>query len=80
MELVSRELAPSSPFFFVNRFDLAVERYSNIFYSTWGLLLGGLVFALPMMHMRIEDHTTDMFDDEDGYSSSAPPRSDTWEE
>jgi len=37
------------------------------------------VFALPMMHMRIEDHTTDAFDDYDEDSSSVPPRSDTWE-
>lgn len=46
-------------------------RYLNIFYSTWGLLLGGLVFALPMMHMRILDHTTDVVDDE---------ASDTWDD
>jgi len=61
---------------------LAVERYLNIFYSTWGLLLGGLVFALPMMHMRIKDYTTDELDEyDDEYSSSSvPPRSDTWEE
>ena len=49
-------------------------RYLNIFYSTWGLLLGGLVFALPMMHMRIEDHTTDVVDD------GASGRSDTWDD
>jgi len=61
---------------------MAVERYLNIFYSTWGLLLGGLVFALPMMHMRIKDYTTDEPDEyDDGYSSSSvPPRSGTWEE
>ena len=46
-------------------------RYLNIFYSTWGLLLGGLVFALPMMHMRIQDHTTDVLDD---------GASDTWDD
>ncbi|KAF9650654.1 MFS general substrate transporter, partial [Thelephora ganbajun] len=61
------------------RADGARVPYLNIFYSTWGLLLGGLVFALPMMHMRIKDHTTDAFDyDED--SSSAPPRSDALED
>ena len=60
---------------------VVVKGYLNIFYSTWGLLLGGLVFALPMMHMRIKDHTTDVFDDdEDGDLSSVPPRSDTWED
>lgn len=48
----------------------------SIFYSTWGLLLGGLVFALPMMHMRITDSTTDEFDydyDDGRDSSPAPP-------
>ena len=57
---------------------LSSKRYLNIFYSTWGLLLAGLVFALPMMHMRINDHTTDEYDDYG--ESSIPPRSDTWEE
>ena len=47
------------------------HRYLNIFYSTWGLLLAGLVFALPMMHMRIQDHTTDVVDD---------GASDTWDD
>lgn len=37
-------------------------RYANIFYSTWGLLVAGLLFALPMMHMRITDYT-DVIDD-----------------
>ena len=56
-----------------------VSRYASIFYSTWGLLLGGLVFALPMMHMRIKDHTTETFDDDD--DDLSPPRhSDTWDE
>jgi hypothetical protein len=32
-------------------------RYANIFYSTWALLVAGLLFALPMMHMRIKDYT-----------------------
>jgi len=49
------------------RADGARVPYLNIFYSTWGLLLAGLVFALPMMHMRIKDSTTDEFDD-DAYS------------
>ena len=56
---------------------LRVCRYLSIFYSTWGLLLGGLVFALPMMHMRIEDHTTDV---SDGETSPSPRRSDTWDD
>ena len=63
----------------VSDFLLSSKRYLNIFYSTWGLLLAGLVFALPMMHMRIKDYTTDEYDDY-GESSSIPPRSDTWEE
>lgn len=29
----------------------------NIFVSTWALLVGGLVFALPMIFMRVRDHT-----------------------
>jgi hypothetical protein len=48
-------------------------RYKNIFYSTWGLLLAGLVFALPMMHMRIKDFTTDEFDYEDCRDPSPEP-------
>ena len=91
-ELVSRKRIHSSfrrsffvpcpvDLFFVNRFLISgfLKRYLNIFYSTWGLLLGGLVFALPMMHMRIKDHTTDTFDD-DGDTSSLHPHSDTWED
>ncbi|KZT24725.1 MFS general substrate transporter [Neolentinus lepideus HHB14362 ss-1] len=31
--------------------------YMNIFVSTWVLLVAGLVFALPMIHMRVKDHT-----------------------
>jgi len=31
--------------------------YANLFYATWGLLVAGLLFALPMMHMRIKDYT-----------------------
>ena len=29
----------------------------NMFVSTWALLVAGLVFALPMIHMRVRDHT-----------------------
>jgi ABC-type molybdate transport system permease subunit len=28
-----------------------------IFGSTWGLLVAGLVFALPVMYIRIKNHT-----------------------
>ena len=29
----------------------------NIFISTWVLLVAGLVFALPMVYMRVKDYT-----------------------
>lgn len=29
----------------------------SIFISTWVLLAAGLVFALPMIHLRVRDHT-----------------------
>jgi hypothetical protein len=29
----------------------------NIFLSTWVLLVSGLVFALPMIHLRVKEHT-----------------------
>ena len=29
----------------------------NIFISTWVLLVAGLIFALPMIAMRVKDHT-----------------------
>ena len=28
-----------------------------MFISTWTLLVAGLVFALPMIYMRVKDHT-----------------------
>jgi hypothetical protein len=31
--------------------------YMNIFLSTWSLLAGGLIFALPMIYLRVRDHT-----------------------
>ena len=34
-------------------------RYFNIFISTWVLCAAGVVFALPMIHYRIKDHTDD---------------------
>ena len=33
------------------------RRYMNIFISTWVLLVAGLVFALPMIHMRVKETT-----------------------
>ena len=35
------------------------RRYMNIFISTWVLLVAGLLCALPMIHMRVQDHTED---------------------
>lgn len=29
----------------------------NVFISTWALLVAGLVFALPMIHLRVKEHT-----------------------
>ena len=29
----------------------------NMFISTWVLLVAGLVFALPMIYLRVKDHT-----------------------
>ena len=29
----------------------------NMFISTWVLLVAGLVFAFPMIHMRVKEHT-----------------------
>jgi MFS family permease len=31
--------------------------YMNIFISTWVLLVVGLIFTLPMIHLRVKDHT-----------------------
>ncbi|PAV21676.1 MFS general substrate transporter [Pyrrhoderma noxium] len=31
--------------------------FMNIFISTWALLVGGLIFALPMLYYRVTDHT-----------------------
>ena len=32
-------------------------RFINMFISTWTLLVAGLVFALPMIHLRVKNHT-----------------------
>ena len=34
-----------------------VLRYMNLFLSTWALLIAGLIFSLPMIHLRVKDHT-----------------------
>jgi len=39
------------------RADAVGLPYMNIFVSTWVLLVAGLFFALPMIHMRVKDHT-----------------------
>ncbi|KAI0761154.1 MFS general substrate transporter [Trametes elegans] len=44
------------------RADGAKLPYMNIFISTWVLLVVGLVFALPMIHMRVKE-TTDEADE-----------------
>ncbi|KDQ55000.1 hypothetical protein JAAARDRAFT_196364 [Jaapia argillacea MUCL 33604] len=36
--------------------------YMNIFASTWALLVAGLLFALPMIYLRVKEHT--VIDDE----------------
>jgi len=51
--------------------------YMNIFLSTWILLAAGLVFALPMMYLRIRDHTELQDEvlarmDDSGHVSSVP--------
>jgi hypothetical protein len=39
------------------RADAVKIPYINIFLSTWVLLVAGLVFALPMIHLRVKEHT-----------------------
>ncbi|KAI0344169.1 MFS general substrate transporter [Trametopsis cervina] len=45
------------------RADAVGLPFMNIFISTWALLVGGLVFALPMIHMRVKDHTDEAQDE-----------------
>ena len=33
------------------------ERYMNMLIATWVLLAAGLVFAFPMIYLRVKDHT-----------------------
>ncbi|KAG7090640.1 hypothetical protein E1B28_009742 [Marasmius oreades] len=44
------------------RADAVQLPYMGIFISTWVLLVAGLLFALPMIHLRVKDHTD--FEDE----------------
>ncbi|KAG6826222.1 hypothetical protein H0H92_000662 [Tricholoma furcatifolium] len=39
------------------RADAIGTPYMNIFASTWALLVAGLLFVLPMIHLRVQDHT-----------------------
>ncbi|KAI0063052.1 MFS general substrate transporter [Artomyces pyxidatus] len=39
------------------RADAVKIPYMSLFISTWVLLVAGLVFALPMIHLRVKDHT-----------------------
>jgi len=39
------------------RADAVKLPYMNIFISTWALLVAGLLFALPMIYLRVKDHT-----------------------
>jgi len=39
------------------RADAVKMPYMNMFLSTWILLLSGLVCALPMIHLRVKEHT-----------------------
>lgn len=39
------------------RTDAVGIPFMNIFISTWVLLVAGLLFALPMIHLRVKDHT-----------------------
>ncbi|KAI0757538.1 MFS general substrate transporter [Daedaleopsis nitida] len=39
------------------RADAVKLPYMNMFLSTWILLVAGLIFALPMIHMRVRDTT-----------------------
>jgi hypothetical protein len=48
----------------------------NIFISTWVLLVAGLVFAFPMIYIRVKD-TTDI-NDETLYESSTIYKNSIW--
>ena len=42
------------------RADAVGIPFMNIFVSTWALLVAGLIFALPMIYLRVTDHTDEM--------------------
>ncbi|KAF8060873.1 MFS general substrate transporter [Lyophyllum atratum] len=39
------------------RADGVKTPFMNIFISTWALLVAGLIFALPMIYLRVKEHT-----------------------
>jgi len=39
------------------RADAVGIPYMNIFLSTWGLTVAGMIFAAPMVYLRVKDHT-----------------------
>ncbi|GAW02736.1 duf895 domain membrane protein [Lentinula edodes] len=39
------------------RADAVKTPFMNLFISTWVLLVSGLLFALPMIHLRVKNHT-----------------------
>ncbi|KAF8202832.1 MFS general substrate transporter [Pholiota molesta] len=39
------------------RADAVKTSYINMFISTWVILAAGLLFALPMIHLRVKNHT-----------------------
>ena len=41
------------------RADAVGIPYMNLLISTWSLLVAGLVCALPMIHMRVQDRSYD---------------------
>ncbi|EKM60588.1 uncharacterized protein PHACADRAFT_246612 [Phanerochaete carnosa HHB-10118-sp] len=52
------------------RADAVGIPFMSIFISTWVLLVTGLLCALPMIHMRVQDHT----EEEDDYIHELPLR------
>jgi len=39
------------------RGDAVLTPFMNMFASTWALSAAGLLFALPMIYLRVKDHT-----------------------
>ncbi|KAG6878669.1 hypothetical protein C0992_007683 [Termitomyces sp. T32_za158] len=44
------------------RADAVLTPYMNIFASTWAMLVAGLIFVLPMIHLRVHEHTDSQAD------------------